>query len=199
VEWQWIEANPASRIRRRQEGRGRVRFLSDDERARLLDSCRESKEPRLYPLVIFALTTGARQGELLGLRWRDVDTASDPPRAVLHRTKNRDRRTLSFPGQAAAVLRGLPRFREYLFDTQRGPYFPRKAWLDALAAAQIEDFRFHDLRHSAASYLAMSGATLAEIASFLGHRTLEMVRRYAHLTEQHQEEVARRMADRFLR
>ena len=65
--------------------------------------------------------------------------------------------------------------------------------LSALAAAEIEDFRFHDLRHSAASYLAMSGATLTEIAEVLGHKTLEMVKRYSHLTEQHTSAVVARM------
>ena len=63
----------------------------------------------------------------------------------------------------------------------------------ALKKAEIEDFRFHDLRHSAASYLAMNGATLAEIAEVLGHKTLQMVKRYAHLTEQHTSKVVERM------
>ena len=76
--------------------------------------------------------------------------------------------------------------------------FPRKPWEEALSAAEIEDFRFHDLRHSAASYLAMSGATLAEIAEVLGHKTLAMVKRYSHLTEQHTSKVVARMNERFL-
>ena len=64
--------------------------------------------------------------------------------------------------------------------------------------AEIDDFRFHDLRHSAASYLAMSGATLAEIEEVLGHKTLQMVKRYSHLTEQHTSKVVARMNERFL-
>ena len=69
---------------------------------------------------------------------------------------------------------------------------------EAVKDADIDDFRFHDLRHTAASYLAMSGASLAEIAEILGHKTLAMVRRYAHLSEGHTSEVAERMAKKFL-
>ncbi|MCB1770973.1 MAG: tyrosine-type recombinase/integrase, partial [Candidatus Competibacteraceae bacterium] len=69
----------------------------------------------------------------------------------------------------------------------------RHAWDIALEVAQIEDFHWHDLRHSAASYLAMSGATLQEIAAILGHKTLAMVKRYAHLSEPHTASVVNRM------
>ena len=76
--------------------------------------------------------------------------------------------------------------------------FPRKAFEHAADVAGLENFRFHDLRHTAASYLAMSGATLGEIAEVLGHKTLAMVKRYAHLTELHTRGVVERMSDRFL-
>ena len=72
-EWEWINDDPAARARGPKEPRGRVRYLSGEERKALLAACRESKERRLYPLVVVALGTGARQGELLGLRWPDVD------------------------------------------------------------------------------------------------------------------------------
>ena len=77
-------------------------------------------------------------------------------------------------------------------------HFPKRSWLKAPAAAEVEDFTFHDLRHTAASYLAMSGAALTEIASVLGHRTLAMVKRYSHLSEQHTAEVVARMNRRML-
>jgi integrase len=199
-EWEWCETNPARSVRRFPEHRGRVRFLSGEERDALLEACRKSDDGRLYPLVIFALATGARQGELLNLKWSDVDLAKR--RAVLHQTKNHDRRTLSFPGPAGDELRRLsrtPHISGYLFASPSGQTnFPKKAWEKALDEAGIEDFRFHDLRHTAASYLAMSGATLPELAAFLGHRTLAMVKRYAHLTEPHSEQVAARMVSRFL-
>ena len=200
-EWQWLEDNPVRNVRRLRESRGRVRFLSEEERDRLLTACQESRSARLYPLTLFAMTTGARQGELMNLCWEDVDLAAG--RAVLHKTKNQDRRTLSFPGRAGEVLREMaqaPHISGYLFASRKtgAIQFPRKAWLDALRAAEIDDFRFHDLRNTAASYLAMSGATLSEIAAFLGHRTLAMVKRYSHLAESHSEAVAARMAEKFL-
>jgi len=68
-----------------------------------------------------------------------------------------------------------------------------KAWLTAIEKAGIDNFHFHDLRHSCASYLAMNGASLAEIAEVLGHKTLQMVKRYAHLSEQHTLGVVERM------
>ena len=81
--------------------------------------------------------------------------------------------------------------------TNKAPKFPQKAWTEALAAAEIDDFRFHDLRHTAASYLAMNGATLAEIAEILGHKTLTVTRRYSHLTDSHVDGVVESMVDRF--
>ena len=92
-----------------------------------------------------------------------------------------------------------PHISGYVFANPTGkPTFPKKPWIKAVEAAGIRNFRFHDLRHTAASYLAMSGATLPELAAFLGHRTLAMVQRYAHLTESHSDSVAQRMAESFL-
>jgi integrase len=200
-EWQWLESNPVQRVPKLEEPRGRVRFLADDERNRLLEACCESDEPNLYPLVYLALSTGARQGELLGLRWPDVDWERGA--AVIHQSKNDERRALPLTGKALEVLRERSQLRrvdtDLIFANRRGrALFPRKAWLEALTAAEIDDFRFHDLRHSAASYLAMSGATLAEIAEVLGHKTLAMVKRYSHMAEQHTAEVVARMNERFL-
>jgi integrase len=200
-EWEWIAENPAERVKPPREPRGRVRFLSDEERIRLLEACRASRNPTLYSLVVVAVSTGARLGELLQLRWRDVDLQRGL--ATVHDTKNGERRSLSLRGLALEVLRDLASLRrlgsEEVFCGRRGKVdFPRRAWLAALAAARVEDFRFHDLRHTSASYLAMSGATLAEIAEVLGHKTLAMVKRYAHLTEQHTSSVVSRMNEKFL-
>jgi integrase len=200
-EFEWCTENPVARVRRLTEPRGRVRFLDDEERAKLLEICKNSPDRRLYALVLLAISTGARQGELLGLRWRDVDLARRV--AVAHHTKNQDRRALPLAEPAVRALEELGKVRrldsELVFAGRRGQaLFPRSAFGSALAEAGIADFRFHDLRHTAASYLAMSGATLAEIAEVLGHRTLAMVKRYAHLTEAHTARVVQRMNARFL-
>lgn len=195
-EWGWVQVNPARKVSKLREPRGRVRFLTDEERPRLLEACRESDDPRLYPLVLLALSTGARAGELMKLRWQDVDF--ERRRAILHDTKNRERRAIPLEGLAHDVLADFGKVRRLGTDRvfaapSDKATFPRAAWDRALESAEIEDFRFHDCRHSAASYLAMNGATLAEIAAVLGHKTLAMVKRYSHLTEQHTAGVVARM------
>ena len=198
----WISVNPVKNVPRPREPRGRLRFLSEDERDRLLDACEASSDRRLYALVILALGTGARQGELLRLRWRDVDFINS--RAVIEKSKNDERRTLSLSAKPLAALRDLFRVRQIASDLvfvgRRGvAAFPQEAWDAAVAAAKLEErFRFHDLRHTFASYLAMSGATLAELSEALGHKTLAMVKRYAHLSQSHTSGVVRRMAEKFL-
>jgi integrase len=197
----WAEDNPVRRVTRPREPRGRVRFLSSEEKIRLLKACRSSSDSRLYPLVLLAMSTGARQSELLKLRWSDVDV--DRGVAVIQKTKNGDRRALPLAGAALQVVHELAA-RSYapgvlVFAPESGqPLFPRAAWDGARSSAELSDFRFHDLRHTAASYLAMSGATLAELAEILGHRTLAMVKRYAHLTEQHVSAVVGRMNQAYI-
>ena len=197
TEWEWLSANPLQRVKRFPEPRGRVRFLSDVERQRLLEACAASAQPLLVPVVVLALSTGARKMELLGLTWHDVDLRRG--QLMLAETKNRERRAVPLTGRALAMMQELARVRR--IDTalcfprrdSRRPIDLRYAWTQALAAAQIEDCRFHDLRHSAASYLAMNGASLVDIAEVLGHKTLQMVKRYAHLSEAHTTRVVAAM------
>ncbi|MEE9148433.1 MAG: site-specific integrase [Candidatus Tectomicrobia bacterium] len=196
-EWGWLEASPMRRIRRLREPQGRVRFLSDEERGCLLEACAASSQPLLLPVVVLALSTGARKMEILRLAWHDV--AFSQRRITLHATKNRERRAVPLTGRAFSEMQQLAKVR-YLHTALcfprrdgRAPIDLRHAWAQALATAHIADFRFHDLRHSAASYLAMNGASLVEIAEVLGHKTLQMVRRYAHLSEAHTTNVVAAM------
>lgn len=199
-EWFWLEDNPCTKVKRPTEPRGRVRFLDEEERNRLLATCEESRTDWLYGLVVTALCTGARQAELLNLKWDDIDL--ERGLGVIHHSKNGERRALAITGLAEKVLRERNRGREdrrFVFGNgHRRPAFPQAAWKKALIEAEIEDFRFHDVRHTFASYLAMSGATLAELAEALGHRSLMMVKRYAHLTEGHTANVVARMTERFM-
>ncbi|HET7675215.1 MAG TPA: site-specific integrase [Gammaproteobacteria bacterium] len=199
-EWGWIDHNPLSKVAKLKEPRGRVRFLSDDERERLLTACRESESKDLYPAVVLALSTGARRMEILGARWPQVDFARAT--LTLEETKNGERRVLPLAGLALDLMRERAKIRridsDLVFPGTSGkkPIDLRHAFDKALERAKIEDFRWHDLRHSAASYLAMNGATLAEIAEVLGHKTLQMVKRYAHLSEAHTAAVVGKMNDR---
>ena len=197
-EWGWMEDNPMRKVTKPKESRGRVRFLSDDERTRVLKACHESRNAYLYPVVVLALSTGMRQGEIMGLTWDDVDL--NRGRAILHETKNDERRAVAITGHALELLKELSRVRRidsnFLFPSKgnrRKSINLRAPWEAALREADIQDFRFHDLRHSAASYLAMNGASLAEIAEVLGHKTLQMVKRYAHLSEGHTASVVESM------
>ncbi len=180
--------NPCRGIRALPDAQARVRFLDEDERARLFEQCRTSKYPRLYALVLMAMKTGARRGELLGLRWRDMDL--DRGIALLGRTKNGDRRSLVLLADVVEALRPFHSGdgARYVFGSVRSkhqaPASIDSAWRDAVARAKVRDFRFHDLRHCCASYLAQAGTPLHVIAEVLGHRKLDMARRYSHLTTQ---------------
>jgi integrase len=188
-------AHPCRGIRRLEESRGRVRFLDTveqggkaSERTRLLEACKLARYPRLYALVLTALLTGARRGELLGLRWRDLNLEAGT--ALLHDTKNGDARTLVLLPQVVEVLRPFQsaEMARLVFGSVRSNYTQPASidtcWKIALKRAGVENFRFHDLRHSTASYLAQQGQPLHVIADVLGHRRLDMTRRYSHLTVQ---------------
>lgn len=194
-----IERNPVSDISRKKEPRGRTRFLSDDERTALLEACALSAWPPLRTLVLLAITTGARKGELTQLKWADIDLKKG--RALVRETKNDEPRTLPLAGSALEALRELKLKNSacsaYVFPQLSGlpgPYEHFDAhWYAALKAAGIHDFHFHDLRHTTASMLAAQGASLLEIADVLGHKTLAMVKRYSHLVVDHKAKVIEKM------
>lgn len=200
-EWGWIEDNPMRKVKRPSEPRGRVRFLDEEERGRLLEACRESSNPILHTVVLLALSTGMRQAEILNLHWKEPKT---PPtesawgvvhleqrRIILHDTKNGEKRTVPLAAKALDALNEHNKVRRigstlvFPGGNGRQPADIRGCWKKVVERAQLENFRFHDLRHTTASYLAMNGASLAEIADILGHKTLQMVRRYAHLSDSH--------------
>lgn len=195
-EWEWLEVNPMLRVKKMKEAKPRVRYLDDDERVRLLEACKKAENPYLYPAVIIAMSTGARKMEVLSLKWDDVDLIND--RAILHDTKNGDRRTLSILSKAKDAMQELYDNRTsdgWVFPSQDGSkqFDITRSWRKAIKEAEIKDFKFHDLRHTAASYLAMNNASMGEIADILGHKTLQMVKRYSHLSDEHKKSVVEKM------
>jgi integrase len=172
---------------------GRTRFLNDDEKERLLSACRESASKGLYPIVILALSTGMRRGEIMNLKWSDIDLARGS--ILLQTTKNGERRFVPLVGIALDLLRSKyanQTLDSLVFPVPHSPCKPidiRSAWESALNKANIFNFRFHDLRHTAASYLAMNQASLLEIGTLLGHKTVQMTKRYAHLSNAHMHET----------
>lgn len=199
-EWGWVEDNPFRKISKFKESAGIVRYLSDEERLRLLEACQKSKQPFLYLIVVLALSTGARKNEILQLTWSQIDLNRRV--ITLHETKNGEVRTLPLSNHMHQLMTEHAKLRhlhcEWVFPSSdlKSSVDIRATWDQALKEAKIDNFRFHDLRHSAASYLAMNGATLAEIAEVLGHKTLAMVKRYAHLSEAHTAKIVGKMNER---
>jgi integrase len=166
----------------------RRRYLSDKELTRLLEAA-SAHSPTMHAAVVLSVACGLRQGELLRLRWQDIDL--DAQRLRIMKTKTDQPRTVYVPAAAVDALRTLK--RESVVSTKavflgqgdeplnRGTI--RIRWLPIRDAAGLRDFRWHDLRHSCASFLAQNGATLLEIGSVLGHRSTSATKRYSHLVE----------------
>lgn len=188
-EWCWLDDSPFRKVKRLQEPRGRVRFLNDEERPRLLEACKQARNRYVYPVIVLALSTGMRYGEILGLKWDDIDLTAG--RIILNDTKNKERRSVPLVGHALDVLKEHAKVRRlgssFVFPSADGtkPNDIRSAFESAVERAKIKNFRFHDLRHCAASYLAMDGKSTRFIAEVLGHKTLQMAQRYSHLSDAH--------------
>jgi integrase len=215
LEWHWFDQNPMKDgiIELPTPPRGIVRFLDDDELARLTIACKSSLNNLLYPAFILAVSTGMRQAETMNLYWREPATPSSCTAwgvvnladkcIILHQTKNGNRRRVPLAGTALLELQKLAKVQRLdtrlVFPSPTHPHKPielKKAWATALKKADIVNFRWHDLRHTAASYLAQDGATLIDIAAILGHSTLDMVQRYAHLSDSHISSAVERMNQR---
>jgi integrase len=198
-ELRWLPSNPVLEVSKAPETTGIVRFLSDDERNALLKACRQSPEPNIRLAVTLALATGARYSNLRFLKWEDVDRKAWRLRFV--ETKNGQPRYVPVIGPAQAALQAQfdadPTGEGWVFKGTHDdvPADLDKPWRRVRVAAGLEGFRFHDLRHTTASYLTMNGASLAEVAEALGHRTLVMAKRYAHQTGEHVRSTLERMAD----
>lgn len=198
----WLEENPMIKVIKKKEPRGRVRFLDDREVNKLLQACRnESYE--LYLCVLIALSTGARYSEITNLSWKNIDMENRQFHFL--NTKNGDDRGVAITSSVYNELKEFKKVQNinsnYLFATQDGKttLYLRGQFERALKATKIKDFHFHDLRHTAASHLAKNGASLLEIATILGHKTLAMVQRYAHLTKNHTATVLESMNEKMFK
>jgi len=190
VEQQILEENPCRKVKKLTEPRGRTRFLDEQEHEKLIAACKDNS-PQLHLAVVLALATGARRQEIWSLRWENVDLAEGY--LTFHQTKNGYIRSVPVIGQALDLLRDYHQkhrllHTSLLFPSSTNPQKPlefRKRWESVLRKAEIADFRYHDLRHSAASYMVRNGMDLRLVAEILGHRTLQMTMRYSHLKRDH--------------
>lgn len=190
-DWGITFENPVALIRRPKENRARRRRLSLEEEVRLMRALEPAghepdgtfskggtRNPWVRPMVILALETGMRRGELLALHWPDV--ALDERFARLHDSKNGEARDIPLSTRAVACLRTLLRIKG---DPRVFPITAealKQAFERAVARANIEDFHFHDLRHEATTRLATRLDNVLELSAVTGHKTLRMLARYYH-------------------
>lgn len=192
---EYLKENPVDTVHIQATPNKIERYLSDDERNKLLYECKQSSWDRMYLLVLLAITTGMRKSELTGLRWTDIDF--DKGLAKLTDTKNGESRMNPIPEVTLVELKKLRQIgNSLIFNSPTKldkPFEFTKQWKGVLDRAGVTNFRFHDLRHTAASYLVMAGATLYETAQVLGHKSTQTTERYAHLSTSHKSEVVERV------
>jgi len=178
-EWGINTTNPVVSVRKPPTPQGRDRVLSADEESRLLTALAPTgrRNPWLRPMAILSLETAMRRGELLQLRWQNIDLESQT--AFLPMTKNGTARTVPLSRKAVTLLKELPRCID-------GSVFPinapahHKAFKRACKRAGLVDLHWHDLRHTAITRLATKLPNLIELAAVSGHRSLTMLKRYYH-------------------
>lgn len=188
-EWDWEIPNPAERMRL-SEGDGRRRFATVEEVASLINVAEKRKRaPYLADLIRVAVNTGCRRGELLGLRWSQVNFVTGTLKLEGEDTKNGKARIVPLNTQARTALENRSRYREancpesrWVFCRKNGERNTtiQSSWEAVLREARLEDFHFHDLRHTCGSWLVQSGVPLADVKEVLGHSTIRMTERYAH-------------------
>ena len=187
VEWEMIDQESAKRVKRVKfmpEDNKRLRFLTSEEMETLVDAC----IPHLKPIIVTALNTGMRREEILSLEWdKHIDLKHDF--ILLDKTKNGERRQIPINQTLRNTFLGLVRRLDspYVFIKENGERFReiKRSFNTAVRRAGIKDFTFHDLRHTFASHLVMKGADITTVKELLGHQTLAMTLRYAHLAPEH--------------
>lgn len=196
-DWEWLHENPMEKVSKPKPAPGRQRYLSKEEKKRLLSEAKNSRCPFLYPIVVLALATGMRRSEIMKLKIGDVSLSN---RAIILKTsKNKQPRLIPLVGHAHSLITALlekktdTNLDSLLFPSREKPLKPydiETAWQAALKRADIKDYRFHDNRHTNASVHAAKGRTLLEIGASIGHESVQSSDRYAHLTKQHLFEMA---------
>jgi len=195
VDWDLIDDDVLKRVRKvkqLKENNRRLRYLSREEADRLIAACYKApKCSHLAPIIITALHTGMRRSEILKLKWDDIDFRAGF--IYVKDSKNYQSRMIPLSDTLKQTLQSLPRHitSPYVFCREDGkPYNEvKKGFNRVVKYAGIKDFHFHDLRHTFASWLVMGGTDLATVKELLGHKSINMTMRYAHLAPDHKEKA----------
>lgn len=194
-EWGWLNENPMLKVRKFTETAKQDRFLMPEEIKALMKACKtfeikgEAYYDETFLFVLIALSSGARYSEIHELRWQNVDLKNK--QFYFLNTKNGENRGVPITDAVYKELKAFQKVRniksDYLFTTKDGRKLidMRVRFYKVLETAKIENCRFHDLRHTVASHIAMNGGSLLDIAQVTGHKTMQMVKRYSHLTQKH--------------
>ena len=189
-DWDLVIANPIKGIKRMPPSQGRSKRVTSDIEKILINSCDAISLSLLCSIIKFAIQTGMRRGEIMGLTWDDIDLPNR--KAYLHQTKNGEPRQVPLTRQAMAVLETLSRDEERVFPMsmtclrsqfERIKEHAKPKW-DGKGSNPFEDLRFHDLRHEALSRLSDIGLNVIELSHISGHKTLGMLKRYTHPSHQ---------------
>ncbi len=187
IRWKKARVNPVKEVKFLKEPEEKDRILSEEEEVRVLETVRTSpKQKHLEPIVTTALHTGMRKGEILNLKWSNVDfknrviTVEGTKNGEIRKIPMNEKLTLTLE-RAKKVAKG-----EFVFSEGGKPYLDVKTgWWTALKKAKIENFRFHDLRHTFGSRLGMAGVDIRTIQKLMGHEDITMTMRYSHPTPDH--------------
>lgn len=188
IKWGDARKNPVKQIEFLEEPLGRTRFLTNEEINNLIDVA----GVHIKPIIVIALNTGMRLGEILNLTWNQIYIANTvDPFIEIDKSKNNNKRFIHLNDPVISLLNSLPKVPEFVFLGTRGKPLKsvKKPFKRALRMAKITNFRFHDLRHTFASYYLMSGGDLLSLKEILGHKSLKMVERYAHLASKYKRKM----------
>jgi len=194
IEWQRLEKNPALMVKKFREANAKERILTIEEMKRLLDAA----SPELRPVLIIALNTGMRRGEILGLRWRDVDFVKGF--ILIGDSKSGKPRRIPMNAVVFETLHEMNRGQEFVFEnpgTRTAVKDVKTAFKGACRRAEIKGLRFHDLRHTAASRMIELGADIVSVKEILGHASIQMTMRYCHPTDESKRRALAKLGEVF--
>jgi len=191
IEWGYVRTNPVKAVKLLKEPPGRLRYLRPEEVGALTKACSDY----MRPIVVMALNTGMRKSEILNLKWKDVDLKNR--KITVINTKNNESRVIPINQTLFEELIPLSQKAngEYVFSDRNGHPFRdiKKGFTAALKRAGIENFRFHDLRHTFGSHLVMQGVDIKTVQQVMGHRQIKMTMRYSHLSPEYVQEAIGRL------